>query len=676
MGKTVRLRVSDKIVITQELLKNLEKILGTAFVIEASCLTRSQKDSNQRRINAYYEAFLLLPEVLPELTKYKESLTMYADYCKDVCVVTSDETSQQTLVKFTQLLVNCLMDCMDWKEEDPQKAAIELLNLADQYVTLLKGRLPLATLSVCRDILVLQKDTPLLALHEDTIKGLNGIREQDIKKQQGVRLAEWFTCLSVHEQALIRYCLKRLDTVEAIFGVLSSRTRSIPGLANFLKREFILLNLAGDVLQHNAPRYSSSHVGSRDVKSESKQVIEYHTQHNGELIHRLAGDKPLLLQTLVSPNVFLGLNTIVSVFMPDPYLDKQRLYAVKVLEEKGTIISTNHALNLARIYDSTSCNNESCLKLLKIAKEGALKQDYERLLNSKYGSGYLTDYHGRELYLSSYEDLLMVDIDGISYGSCVSGKDRKAIQLMHTFSMILYAFFYKKWPSYFDQGQARADFVNLFCDLYETWHMQYASEDNAKGACGLKHQKYLPWDIVQEIKRRHGDNILKIDDRLASNNETASICKDELLKGYGGCVMAALQLGEQPAEEFMNILYPLITEDKFWQEKKSKLGLNFMKTAKEAPEGILKIRKIALWHLQKKPVDYIGCMADIYSLIKHQIKPSWLNLRADTTQQVYSCIFTLFESKNPRIDYIEQIQCLTRIKEEMQDKNKSPVFNN
>ncbi|WP_019215367.1 hypothetical protein [Legionella tunisiensis] len=150
----------------------------------------------------------------------------------------------------------------------------------------------------------------------------------------------------------------------------------------------------------------------------------------------------------------------------------------------------------------------------------ALAKEYRAVLNSPFGSATLLDYSGRELFLSSLENLLIMHMDGVSYGSCVSGKDRKAIEIIHTDAMLLYRELYDRWPGFTDTGAARRNFVKLVVELYISRHGAEHAGQNAPGADSIKTPaNYWPADIAEAICDKLGKKALSVDDVIATNNE-------------------------------------------------------------------------------------------------------------------------------------------------------------
>jgi hypothetical protein len=136
----------------------------------------------------------------------------------------------------------------------------------------------------------------------------------------------------------------------------------------------------------------------------------------------------------------------------------------------------------------------------------------------------------RELYISALEELTTSLMGGISYGSCVSGKDRKGIESLYANAMQRYFDIYNEIPpmswTHSSQEEAkRKIFVDIFTEMYVTRHQHENAGQNALGADGIKTPHlYLPNDILKAIEKRHKYASNHADtDRLASNNESEKI---------------------------------------------------------------------------------------------------------------------------------------------------------
>ena len=107
------------------------------------------------------------------------------------------------------------------------------------------------------------------------------------------------------------------------------------------------------------------------------------------------------------------------------------------------------------------------------------------------------------LFCSSLEQILVERIGGMVYGSCKSGKDRKAVEIIHTDAMLMYFHIYKRLPRIDDVSETRKNFVSVFVDLFMSFHHQRNAGQNMPGIWGLRGlREVLPQDIQGEIERR------------------------------------------------------------------------------------------------------------------------------------------------------------------------------
>lgn len=226
-----------------------------------------------------------------------------------------------------------------------------------------------------------------------------------------------------------------------------------------------------------------------------------------------------------------------------------------------------------------------------------LASEYKSVLESPVGSATIWDYSGRELFLSSLEQLIIWAQDGYSYGSCVSGKDRKAIELMHTDAMLLYKERYGTWPKITDateQPQQRAGFVSLLADLYLSRHQHVLAGQNAPGSEGIKTPyRYLPLDVCTKINEGLGTpHGLALDDQLASANEVKDILMnmrmsaDLIPQNKFLPRLITKQLGEAVCTELYDILALLISQERLFNAPRF-LGFGLF-----PPHGIANIYKI------------------------------------------------------------------------------------
>lgn len=460
---------------------------------------------------------------------------------------------------------------------------------AEEYHLLVTPREDIITVTAlpttAGNYFVLQREAQLPPLSEELIEDYWRIKEN------AASLPEWFKALEPLEQTFLRHVLDTVETKAALPHTvvnLSSKLRTVPGAANF-RNHFCYLYDEHWHLQAEFKRSASSIISSRDMRGKSREVRDYHAIQNlrhvidqsiSEKIIQLLNEKegalaadtvlsvkiPALVQTLVSP-------IIPSFFQPDFELVRDKSVAMhklvyqqrvertvlNALNEEITVIiditvdlsSTNHPLNLANRWDFTLSSDEECRAYIskiesylsenprhaEAANISALLTEYKKILaKGSLLQANLYDLNKRELYLSSLEQLIMVRMGGVAYGSCVSAKDRKAIEFMHTDAMELFHSLYGRWPSYDDDlsdprtALNRAKFVDIFTELYLSRHHHRSAALNAWGSEGIKTpEMYLPSDVAEAIAVKYQrlggkqTDLLKVDDRLASFNELRSI---------------------------------------------------------------------------------------------------------------------------------------------------------
>lgn len=472
---------------------------------------------------------------------------------------------------------------------------VRMLSKSEEYVTLLAGNNKAASyiseLDARPDLVTISPIEQagkryLLIQKEEKLPPLSAALQTELMqiKAEG-KFPRWYKSMAPFEQRILRYVLSLADDVSGLNNLFlnyPSRLRTLPGTANFRKHYCQLVECKPDgsyIPIRESIRITSSHIASRDV--EIQDVRDYHAQHNLEQIITLQIDTqvtdyldthglpegetkhievPVLVQTLVSP-----------IIAPDSRLTDDKARAIKALAEKrrpmkvmtpagteveitvsGKYISTNHSLNYGRFLSYTSARDESCREYISYINsrleektgKGELSPENKaniRLLLAEYEAilakdGLLQatwyDVHARELFLSTIEQLLAIQTGCTPHGSCVSAKDRKSLEFIHTDAAELYHQFYGKWPSYSDEGMDRQRFVNLFAKLYITRHHHECAAQNAPGAAGIKTPTmYLPADIQDAILKQFAagsakrDYLFEHDDRLASNNELRSIVR-------------------------------------------------------------------------------------------------------------------------------------------------------
>lgn len=521
-------------------------------------ITSIQKDSLLKYISQLESGFL--------------SALQKDDGCFSVC--------QETLHNYSRLLVSAFSNCLDTQITK----TVQWLSKAEEYALLIEPRDDLMTLSTVTNsrgtFYLLQKENQLPPLSQNLLNDYLMVAKSEPP------FPDWYEKLEPIEQRFLRLVLKGAKTpadIENIVVNFSSRLRTLPGAANFRNHSFVLYDASLTRLT-GGERCASSMISSRDIQNQPQAIRDFHASQNlKQIIDQCIEDKiidelndsdvqegdhkvikvPVLVQTLVSPS-------LPEFLQPDYKLVKDKSRAINGFaynkEEQQTVLnqlgqrvsitlkieleiqSTNHSLNLANRWDFTAPASDSSKTFIEgvnsfIENNPRHESIYDiQLLLAEYskilGMGSLLhanyyDKNRRELYLSSLEQLIIVRENGIAYGSCVSAKDRKALEFMHTDAMELYHHFYGTWPSYVDVSESeRAKFVDIFSHLYLTRHHHRSAALNAPGSEGIKTPSmYLPEDICAAIEGKYliyqteaeGNALSLVDDANASINELRSI---------------------------------------------------------------------------------------------------------------------------------------------------------
>ncbi|HAT1793418.1 TPA: oxidoreductase [Legionella pneumophila] len=478
------------------------------------------------------------------------------------------------------------------------------------------------------------------------------------------KLPQWYWVLSEKQQYFLEYALKNAEKVEDVVSYLSSRHRTLPAPANYGAHSLYLIDGEGKETLFYDKRYRSSHVASRDSLKLPEDVQQRHVDSNLVKVMEFAKpQQPLLLQTLISPiHAVDYIPTVVTDFLPElpPDLELYKIAreAVTRSKRRHEIFQHNHPFNIAKRYYYTQATDTDSDFLLKTAQKyasskpglQALIDDYKAVLESPLGSATFWDYDGRELFLSSLEELIILNMGGYSYGSCVSGKDRKAVELLHTDAMILYKAKYGNWPKFGipKEKQERVNFINIVVDLYISRHQHELAGQNAPGSEGIKTPDwYWPNDIAEAINERLGtEKALAYDDRLATDNEVKNISKDLrsffLPENELHCLLIAKQLGEKMCTMLYDVLSALINEERRFQKSSKdswKLRWFSDKDVSSTPTGILNIREVM--HDENSGNDNVLRIGKIFAAVLN--RPESDSSRTTATNSVYDRIRKLLQ---------------------------------
>ncbi|KGP64059.1 oxidoreductase [Legionella norrlandica] len=476
------------------------------------------------------------------------------------------------------------------------------------------------------------------------------------------KIAQWYWVLPERQQYFLQYVLENAETIEEAVSFLSSRHRTLPAPANYGAHSLYLIDGEGNEKLFYGKRYRSSHIASRDVLKFPKAVQQRHVDSN--LIKVMENAKlgqQKLLQTLISPiHAVDYIPTVVTDYLPElpPDLELYKIAreAVARSEHRQDIFQHNHPFNVAKRFYYTAANDSDSEYLLNVAESYVssipelqlLIDEYKAVLNSPLGSATFWDYDGRELFLSSLEELIILTLSGYSYGSCVSGKDRKAVELLHTDAMILYKEKYGVWPKFGTpkEEKERINFINIVVDLYVSRHQHELAGQNAPGSEGIKTPDwYWPQDVAAAINERLGtEKALSYDDRLATDNEIKNIHKDLayyfLPENVLHCILIAKQLGEKLCTKLYDILSALVNEEsRFQKPTKSSWKPRWFPDKEDGPTGIRNIREVM--QDENSGNDNVLRMGKIFfSVLK---RPESDSTRTSATNSVYDRIRSLLQ---------------------------------
>ncbi|QDQ39830.1 hypothetical protein E3226_005190 [Legionella geestiana] len=275
--------------------------------------------------------------------------------------------------------------------------------------------------------------------------------------------------------------------------------------------------------------------------------------------------------------------------------------------------------------------------------QAILANEYERTLswNMLPVTATVNDTVGRELMLASQEQLLMDGI-GIPMGSCVSGKDRKGIVLVHSDAMRLYHDLYGQWPSSMDTGVERKNFVALVVKLYVSRHPAVFAGLGALGAEGIKTPwDYFPADISEGIIEYLGNEAaLYFDEVLATNNDVHHIRSRKFVEKMPDevCIARAELLSPEGTARFLSALKPAI----------HRLIANVQQTWTGSLFGGPRGAVSMLESLTGPALDETHRLGAIYRDVMSRLgERSRINLRAQETSVLYDAVARLFESDTP-----------------------------
>lgn len=518
---------------------------------------------------------------------YKDQLFDYLTQLKKSCIQHLEKLNTNDISIYQTCLSNYFTAVLSELELFfglPRKELVEYLTVAEGLSVALKPRPAVCTITNIIGsssefiVMIDQPENPFThSVLLDELRDIKNNYSTNITKKHSewtVALADWFSVLKPYQQTMIWNFLNKInldDKDKMTVNGLSSKFRLIPAPSNFGTHTFItyVKNIDDGTLHLtcHTPILRSAHSASRDVDKKLEAVRQVHTTRNIECqlntVSRLAHNEILQSDKTYVPIVYQTL--ITPLKEPDDTLEADRLKAcdphhrkfpqLNSNEIEFDLFLTNHAINYGKYVNYTTLDSYSGKEITALLdhiknNESRLSNRYDKKL-FKEASDQLTvalnskEYYSefRELYLAALTQIAAMSSGGHNIGSCVSGKDRKAIVTILVTAMLTYYAMSGSLPIMKTVTQVDRDnqitFANLFGIIFCTKHQQLLASQNAPGCFGTKTpDMYLPTFLVEGIHRTlmalNGKNasqftfnqtkeLLNESDRLASNNDLIEI---------------------------------------------------------------------------------------------------------------------------------------------------------
>ncbi|GEM_PF-3321223 len=274
----------------------------------------------------------------------------------------------------------------------PKKKIKKALGRAEQYAELSEGRPPLCTVTrLDADKEKYPDGTWLVQVEVPQDPLSNAKKEELLQTIQLIRgkelddpdLPQWYKEMPELEKELFFETfkgVKSIDDITKLVPAISSKLRSIPGVANFSRHTTILMDDKGKVISRNELS-RSSHVASRDMKDAAQcaniaedninHIIDNMLAEQANKLAQLSVDRKLDASPIVLPVLMQTLITPANIMGPDGALLKDRDEAIKrilrnpvrtvnvyvmidgkpqmkTIDVKLEIFATNHPLNYFR----------------------------------------------------------------------------------------------------------------------------------------------------------------------------------------------------------------------------------------------------------------------------------------------------------------------------------------
>lgn len=123
----------------------------------------------------------------------------------------------------------------------------------------------------------------------------------------------------------------------------------------------------------------------------------------------------------------------------------------------------------------------------------------------------------RQAFKTAYLFILCQALGGYTSINCKSGKDRTGLAEIYQNAMLIYHDLYQKLPAYNDDAIDRQNFINIFCDLFNSLKTHEAAASNSPGAFGIKDSALV---LCTDIAQALGENYSKSNQRANLNKPT------------------------------------------------------------------------------------------------------------------------------------------------------------
>lgn len=544
------------------------------------------------------------------------------------------------------------------------KKALLLFDKAEEYRLLSMGRPPLVTID--RDETgnyQVYAEQPLPALTLDLSYEYFAIMDD---RQEN---PSWYTAMDPIEQRMLLKVLRSEPVanspkeMQEKLVTMSSKLRSIPGTANFAMHHYLKIDKAGKVLLHTQDLRSSI-ISSRDIQNQSKARRVEHAKENllnviQQGLENLSDAQktqlkngaikiPVLIQTLITPipgsgsvipdvELYDDKLAAITAIMSDPKIDIS-LDGISVKDQLN-IIESNYPFNkLGKLYTQYISSTDKSDILESICENHPDSNMMHAALES-YKKNYDTSVSN--LFRSALEQIIIEQAGGIVHATCVSGKDRRAIEAMMKNALENYYEQNKKIPD--DPNDE--EFCRMFADIFISRHHQENAGQNAPGANGTKTPDLYVYEGLEKAIRMQqgGSEIFDQSDELADNNNLKKL-KSELdntvVTKDAKTVYELMDANRQrlPLEQNTTVIEHIkiiVNNDDYWKTRAQRGN---------SPEGIQEIQK-----------NVNGKSPDLNKLIKLASKKGYQPAnRHPDTQIFYQILSNYSQDKNKAINALIQ----------------------